>query len=329
MASKSPSLRYLSAAEVASCLPSIDEQIDLAARALLALHQGRAEMPSKIGIHPRSGALIHAMPAWLRDQDLAGIKWIGAYPENRGLGIPAIHGLVVLNDAATGVPTTIMEAARLTAARTAAVSGVAIRLLAGAAVRRAAVLGAGVEARSHLPVLAELRPGVEVAIYDRHAERAQELAGSAAGMNGISRAQAAPSAEAAVEGADLVVTVATLTRDQALAHEWLSPGALIVAVDFATYASAQTAQAAAIFAVDDRTQFLAYRESGYFAGYPEPTSTLGELVQTTEAGDPLVLDAAGPPALVTHLGVGSADVLFADAVRRRAEDRGVGTMLAR
>jgi len=235
----------------------------------------------------------------------------------------------VLNDAATGVPTTIMEAARLTAARTAAVSGVAIRLLAGAAVRRAAVLGAGVEARSHLPVLGELRPGVELVVYDRHPERAQEVAQGASAIKGIARAEAATSAEAAVEGADLVVTVATLTRDQALAHEWLSPGALVVAVDFATYATAKTAQEAPIFAVDDRAQFLAYRASGYFDGYPDPTATLGELLQTTTAGDPLVLDAAGPPALVTHLGVGSADVLFADAVRRRAEERGIGTMLAR
>jgi ornithine cyclodeaminase/alanine dehydrogenase len=329
VAGKSPPLRYLSASEVNSCLPSIAEQIDLAARALLALHQGRAEMPPKIGIHPRPGALAHAMPAWLRDDDLAGLKWIAAYPENRALGIPAIHGLMVLNDAPTGMPTTIMEAARLTAARTAAVSGVAIRLLAGAAVRRAAVLGAGVEARSHLPVLGELRPGVELAVYDRHPERAQDLAQAASAINGIVRAEAAASAEAAVEGADLVVTVATLTRDQALASQWLSPGSLLVAVDFATYASAQTAREAAIFAVDDRAQFLAYRESGYFDGYPDPTGTLGELLQTTEAGDPLVLDAAGPPALVTHLGVGAADVLFADAVRRRAEERGVGAMLAR
>jgi alanine dehydrogenase len=329
VAARSPPLRYLSAAEVDSCLPPIDEQIDLAARALLALHQGRAEMPPKIGIHPRRGALIHAMPAWLREQDLAGLKWIAAYPDNRERGIPAIHGLVVLNDAASGMPTTIMEAARLTAVRTAAVSGVAIRLLAGAAVRRAAVLGAGVEARSHLPVLGALRPGVELAIYDRHPERAQGLAQSAWGTKGIARARAAATAEEAVEGADLVITVATLTRDQALAPEWLSPGALLVAVDFATYASAQTAREASIFAVDDRAQFLAYRDSGYFDGYPEPSATLGGLLQTTEAGDPLVLDAAGPPALVTHLGVGSADVLFADAVRRRAEERGIGATLQR
>ena len=329
MGQPSPPIRYLAAADVEACLPGVDERLELAARAMLALHRGVAEMPPKIGVHPRPGALMHAMPAWLRDEDLAGVKWVAAYPDNRKAGLPSIHALVVLNDAATGVPTAVMEAAGLTAARTAAVSGLAIRLVAPARVGRVALLGAGVEARSHLPVLGFVRPGLELVIYDRHPERAEELASLAQKVEGIERARPAGSAREAVEGADLVVTVATLTRDQALADDWLEPEAVVVAVDFATYVSSETARRAEAFAVDDRAQFLAYREAGYFDGYPEPTTTLGELLGDEPPGAPSAGGGRSGPVLVTHLGVGLADVLFADAIHRRAETLGAGTLLPR
>ena len=95
-------------------------------------------------------------------------------------GLPAIHGLVVLNDPATGVPVAILDAGPITAERTAAVSGVAIARFAEAGgdgrPPRVAILGAGVQARSHLPVLGAVLPGCEVALFDRHAERAAALA---------------------------------------------------------------------------------------------------------------------------------------------------------
>src|SRR5688572_15536385 len=110
MAEATPRLRYLSAADVDRCLPDISARLDLAEQALRALATGTAEMPPKIGVHPRPGALLHAMPAWLRDSDLVGLKWIAAFPDNRSRGLPAISGLMVLNDAATGVPTWVMDA---------------------------------------------------------------------------------------------------------------------------------------------------------------------------------------------------------------------------
>jgi ornithine cyclodeaminase/alanine dehydrogenase-like protein (mu-crystallin family) len=322
-------LRYLSAADVAAALPPLETQLDLVARALRALATGEAEMPPKIGVHPREGALIHAMPAWHRGLDLCGVKWIAAYPGNRALGLPAINGLIVLSDAATGVPRGIVEAGLITAIRTAAVSGVAVRLLAPSSVHRIALLGAGVEARSHLPVLTALRPGAEVVVHDRHPERAEALAAEARQRSEVASARAAATAAEAVAGADVVVSVATLSRDQGLDPAWLSSAAVLVAIDFATYASAETARRAPIFAVDDRAQFLAYRDTGYFDGYPDPTTTLGELLAAEERGELREPDRGAPPALVSHLGVGLADVLVADAVLREAERRGLGVELPR
>src|SRR5687768_9351282 len=302
--------------------------MELCARALIALGRGDAEMPPKIGVHPRSGALLHAMPAWLRGEDLVGLKWIAAFPDNKRFGLAALNGLVVLNDPETGLPTWIMDAARITAVRTAAVSGVAIRRLAPAVVQRVAVLGAGVQAGRHLEVLTALLPEVEVRIYDRHPERAAAIA-THAGRVGDLRATATTDARAAVAGAQIVITAASLGKvNQTLTSDWLAPGALVVSVDFATYSSAALARAARDFAVDDRAQFMAYRDAGYFDDYPEPTNTLGELLDDSLTAKPPA-DTDDRPTLVNHLGVGLADVLLADAISRSAEEAGAGLALAR
>src|SRR5262245_40007980 len=170
-----PPLRYLPSAELERCLPDVGARLDLAARALSALSRGDAEMPAKIGVHPRPGALLHAMPAWLKDGDLVGVKWVSAYPNNNERGVPATNALVVLNDADTGVATWIMDGSRITAVRTAAVSGVALRLLRPKRVDRILIIGAGIQARSHLEVIAAVMPQAEVVINDVHPERAAAL----------------------------------------------------------------------------------------------------------------------------------------------------------
>jgi ornithine cyclodeaminase/alanine dehydrogenase len=266
------------------------------------------------------------MPAWLRDTDLVGIKWIAAYPGNRSHGLPAINGLVVLNDPETGLPLWIMDAARITAVRTAAVSGVGIRLFQPAVVRRVAILGAGVQAASHADLLRDLLPDAELVFYDRHADRARSIADAA--IAGGQRAQIAADAREATTSAQVVIAVASLGRSsQVMTPDWLADGALPVAVDFATYASAELARSVGRFVVDDRAQFLAYREAGYFEDYPEPDATMGEELERGERGG--TSRDTRLPALVTHLGVGLADVLFADAIRRRAETLGIGMELPR
>ena len=330
-----PGLRYLSAADVDRCLPDGATRLDLAEQALRALGRGAAEMPPKLGVHPRSGALLHAMPAWLRDGDLVGLKWVAAFPGNRAAGLPAINGLVVLNDPNTGLPTWIMDAARITAVRTAAVSGVAIRLFQPREVERVAILGAGIQARSHLEVVGALLPGVPLAIYDRHPERAEALV-SEARAAGLS-AEPSWDAREASAGSSVVVTVATLgSSTQTMTRDWVQHETLVVAVDFATYVSAELAQSAARFVVDDREQFLAYRDGGYFDGYPEPSATLGEILddKVDAAGRQTVdpspaAESTGSPTVVSHLGVGLADVILADAIARRALELGVGMALPR
>jgi ornithine cyclodeaminase/alanine dehydrogenase-like protein (mu-crystallin family) len=316
-------LRYLSADDVDRCLPPLATQLELARTALATLASGDAEMPPKIGVHPRPGALLHAMPAWLRTADLVGLKWVSAFPGNSGRGAPAIQGLIVLNDPETGTPLCVMDGAHITAARTAAVSGVALGLYAPDGARRVAILGAGVQARSHLPVLTETLGTVAVNVFDRHGDRARTFAEWAARQPDVATAHVVDSARDAACDAHVVITAGAISKAQEMTADWLGPGVLTVAVDFATYVSAELAKAAGTFAVDDRAQFLAYRDAGYFERYPEPTETLGDALK--RGRDP----ARDGHVVVTHLGVGTSDILFANYALRTAEERGIGSILPR
>jgi alanine dehydrogenase len=330
-----PPLRYLSAADVAAAMPPIAERIALAERTMTAL-VADAELPPKIGVHPRpEGSFAHAMPAHLRAPDeaggphgdLLGMKWVAGFATNNASDLPAIHAVVVLNDPDTGVPTAILDGGPITAMRTAAVSGVALRHYMPPVSRRApraALIGAGAQGHSHVPVFGHIVPGVELALFDQDPGRATTLADLARATTGVGAVRIAASARDAIADADVVVTAASFGPvRQVMTNDWITPDALVIPVDYATYCAAEVARDAALFLVDQREQFLANRGAGLFDDYPDPTATIGEALQR---------GIARPPAgrvVATHLGVGLADVIFGDAIVRRAIELGLGTALPR
>lgn len=324
-------IRYLAAADVVACLPPLAERLRLAERTMLGL-AGDAELPPKIGVHPRpAGSFAHAMPAYLPGAapdgtaDLVGMKWIAGVPGNVDAGLPALHALVVVNDPRTGEPRAILDGGPITAERTAAVSGTAIaRWAPGVTGRppRAAVVGAGVQGRAHLPVLGHLLPGVEVAIHDRDAGRAAALAGAAAAVPGIGSAAAVDDPRVATTSADVVVTCVSFGPvRQVMSEAWFAPDALVVAVDYATSVAADVAAGAVRFLVDEAGQLRANRDAGLFDGYPDPAGLIGEAIR-----DGWTRPSHGR-VLVTHLGVGLADLVFAEAVLSAAEAAGIGMLL--
>jgi ornithine cyclodeaminase/alanine dehydrogenase-like protein (mu-crystallin family) len=331
-----PPLRYLTSADVTAAMPPLPERLALAETVLRGL-AGDAELPPKIGVHPRpAGSFGHAMPAYLPGggasgvDDRVGMKWVLAVSQNNERGIPAINAVLLLNDPVTGVPTAIIDAGPITAERTAATSGVAIRAWAprvDGRAPRAAIIGAGVQGRSHVPVLGHGLPGVRLAVFDRDPARAEALAAYARTVDGIEDAAAAPDARTAVAGADVVVTAASFVAPperQVMTGDWLGPDSLVVPVDYATYCAASVARDAGLFVVDHLDQFLANREAGQFDDYPDPTAMIGEALDSTSG--------ASRPAgrvVATHLGTGLADVVFGSAILAAAEARGLGMVLPR
>ena len=259
--------------------------------------------------------------------DLLGMKWVVGFPGNGAVGLPAITALVLLDDPRTGFP--IGDPGRDTDhvpahGRRVGRGHPALRAASTASdgARRAAIIGAGAQGRSHLPVLGHLLPGCELAIHDRHPDRATALAELARATEGVGAVEVAPSAQAAMVGADVVITVVSFGAVRQVATpDWLAPNALVVAVDYATMISAAVAHEAALFLVDERGQFEAGRASGAFEGYPEPTATLGEAILAGRERP------AEGRVLVSHLGVGLADVIFGQAILATAAAAGAGQLL--
>lgn len=312
-------LVHLSEAEVAAALPPPLEAVAMARRALIALADGSAELPPKPAVHARKGVLANAMPAYLADGDLLGLKWIAAYPSNAALGLPTHVGLVILSDAATGMPTAVMDAAAITGSRTAAVSGACIQALAPSQPGHVAITSAGVQARTHLLVLEALGTH-DVVVVARSPAAAAALVGWAdEHAPGVSLT-CLPTAAEAVEGASVVVTAVPIGAQGAhIDPRLLRSDALVLPIDYATSITAEIANPASLYS-DDVGQLLRYREAGSFPGYRDPDGYCGQAIRAPRPDGRVVCQ---------NLGNGAADLIFADYVLRSALEAGSGRELPR
>jgi ornithine cyclodeaminase/alanine dehydrogenase-like protein (mu-crystallin family) len=287
---------------VRELLPSIPEQIELVDRTYREMARGSVELPPKIGIHTRPDSFIHAMPAYLRDTDVAVLKWVSGYPANPARGLPYITGVLVVNDAETGVPLAVMDAAEITAARTAAASGACIRAWAPHGWSRAAILGCGEQGRYHAAVLRTLAPTAEVRGYDPDRARAAGL------VDGV---VVAGSAREAVAGAEVVISAGPIVEHAKpeMRSAWLGERWLLLPIDFDFCVSPEVVGAADLFVTDDVEQYRYYRGLGYFERWPDPASSAGGALEQGLIGDRVV---------ACNLGVGALDAAFAKVVLERA-----------
>jgi alanine dehydrogenase len=304
-------LLYLERHEVASLLPPVPEQLELVERTYRTLAAGRVELPPKPGVHPRKDSFIHAMPAYLRDEDVVALKWIAGYPANKERGLPYISGVIVLNDPENGLPVALMDGAEITAARTAAASGVCVRRFAPSGWRVAAILGCGEQGRFHARLLAALNPDARIRAYDPHPERVARLDGPV---------EAAADWQEAVAGAEVVVSAGPIVDEPSppLRPEHLGDRWLALPIDFDFYFGAEAVAAAELLLADDVPQFEYYRAQGHFQGWPTPAASVGDALGGDEAPGRVVC---------VNLGIGALDAAFAHAVLERARREGLGQEL--
>jgi alanine dehydrogenase len=240
------------------------------------------------------------MPAYLRDDDVTALKWVSGYPGNPAQGLPYIDGVIVVNDSATGLVTAVLDAREITAARTAAASGVCIRAFAPAGWRRVALLGCGEQGRYHAAMLRALEPAVEIAAFDPDPAR---VAGLGAG------ATAAASPADAVAGAAVVITAGPLVDDPQpiVKAAMVEPGALLLPVDLDALVAADAIAAAGLFVSDDVEQWRYYESLGRFRGWPAPSASVG---------DALARGLGAASVAACNIGTAALDAAFAAAVLR-------------
>ncbi len=201
--------------------------IDLMARVQTALSRGEIRLPlrSAVPVPGHDGAARNSllvMPGALPDPQVFGAKLLSLFPGNPDLdpARPALQGFVLLFHGGTGEPMALVDAASLTAIRTAAASAAATRVLARPQASTLALLGYGVQAASHLEAMRAVQPIRGVRVWGPDPDRARAFA--ARHGNGLA-IQAAASAESAVREADVVCAVSAATAP-ILRRAWLAPG---------------------------------------------------------------------------------------------------------
>ncbi len=214
--------------EVAECLP-MHECMDVMAEALKMLAAGKTILPLRpiMWLPERSGAL-GMMPAYVQDLNAMGLKVLTIFPGNHGTPYDSHQGAVLLFETKHGCLLAIMDATAITAIRTAAVSGVATKILAREEAHDLAILGAGTQARTHLEAMLLARKITRVRVWSRKAEHARQFAERELRRHGITVEPMETAREAVVE-ADIICTT-TAAKEPVVLGDWIKSGAHINAV---------------------------------------------------------------------------------------------------
>ena len=199
------------------------ELIDAMERALIEFSAGRVQQPVRTvmecgGPH----ALFGLMPCYVPALPALGAKLVTVCAENAERGLDTHQAVIVMLDPVTGIVRAILDGRYITEVRTASVSAVSTRRLAVRDARVLAIIGSGVQARSHLEALRLVMSFKEVRVWSPNASRRQRFSAETGVV-------AKESAEAAVRDADVVVTV-TPSSTPVVQSEWVKDGAHVIAV---------------------------------------------------------------------------------------------------
>jgi ornithine cyclodeaminase/alanine dehydrogenase-like protein (mu-crystallin family) len=313
---------WLSESDVHQSL-GMGELIEAMQTALAAFSAGEVVQPVRTAVEFGPWSFFALMPAFDPGGKQMGAKLVTVAPDNAAKGLPSHQAIIALFDPATGELLAVMDGRYITESRTAAVSAVSARHLARADARVLAIIGSGVQARSHLEALPLVREFREIRVWSPRAESVRAFVAGAG-----REVRAAASAEEAVRGADVVV-LATASVSPVIRSEWIGAGTHVIGVgacrpnqremDGALLARATLvvdSRAAAL--VESGDLLLAIGEGRIAAGsiYAE----LGEIAGGTKAGR----RSADEVTVFKSLGLAIEDVVSAGLAYRRAVAGGRG-----
>lgn len=286
--------------------------------------EGRVEMPPKPGIHTREDAFIHAMPAYIPSIESAGMKWVSGYPENQKKGLPYITGLLILNDAETGIPLSIMDCSWITAMRTGAATAVAAKYLARPDSSSVGIIACGVQGRSNLEALACLFNIKKVKAYDIYPEVAEKFA-LEMGEKLQLKIEVVKNPKQAVVNLDIVVSSGPILKHPTpvIEADWLAEGAFASPVDFDSFWQGKALQQADKLITDDIVQMDYYRKIGYFKETPQPYADLGEIAAGKKSGR----ESESERTISINLGIALDDMAVAPLIYKLAKEKGIGLEL--
>lgn len=323
-------IRLLRGADVRKLLP-MAECVDLMHRTMIAVSERRVVLPlrSILGM-PGDRGMMGMMPGYLADPECFGVKLVSLNPRNKPPQYSSHLGLVLLFEPEHGRPVALLDAAEITAIRTAAASGLATRLLARPEAGDLALLGAGEQARSHLESMLTVRILRRIRVWARDREKARRFADAEGAKHGIAIETTATVREATA-GADIICTT-TKARDPILLGEWLAPGVHLNVVGSSIAAAAEIDTAAVVkarFFVDCRDSTV--NEGGEYlrslqAGAITPEHILGEIGEVAN-GSKIGRRSPLEVTLYKSLGIAPQDLASAHYIWQKASAAAVGQVI--
>lgn len=313
--------------EVRRLLPMRD-CMDVMDEVLRSLARGEGVNPLRSGmLLPAEKGILGMMPGISGSPEALGLKVVTVFPGNHGTEFDSHQGLVVLFDTEHGLPTAIMDASEITAIRTAAVSGVATSLLARDDATTLAIIGSGVQARTHLEAMLLARRFTSVRVFSPTAANRDSFARDESSRHGV-EVVAHASVESAVAGAQVVCTV-TSARTPVLKGAWIAPGTHINAVGSSVKSTRELSTTAVVMSklfVDRRESTL--NEAGDFL-FAKAEGMIGDDHIQAEIGEILLgahpgRESQNEVTLFKSLGLAVEDLAAAHFVLKRARIEGVG-----
>lgn len=303
------------ALDMPSCIEAMEQ-------VLAGLARGELSMPLRTVFKPPGKAVFGLMPAHRAGESaLFALKEIVVVPHNSERGLDPHQGAVILHDGDTGELVAVVNASPITEIRTAAVSGVATKLLARPASMQVAIVGAGIQGRAHAIAMRAVLPDAELRVWSRNAAHAEALALEAHGL-------ACGTLAEALAGVDVVCTC-TAAREAFVTRDLLAPGAHVNAVGASLQASGElepeVIAAATLFA--DRRESVVneagdYKQAAelYGIGPDHIKAELGEILIGKHPGR----TSSEELTVFRSLGLAVEDLAAADLAVRRARELGLG-----
>ncbi|HEY6283752.1 MAG TPA: ornithine cyclodeaminase family protein [Nitrososphaerales archaeon] len=322
---------FVGAKEVDSLLP-MGECIDVMEKTLRQMTRGEATFPPRSAIPlPKGNGLLGLMPGSIGAEELMGLKAVSVFPSNEGTSYESHQGAVLVFETQHGSLRGVVDAGSITRIRTAAVSGVATKVLARKDVRELAILGSGTQAISHLEAMLAVRPSLQrVRVHSRNPANARAFAARESSDRDL-EVQAVSEIKDAVKNAEVICTT-TASKTPILLGSWLDPGTHINAVGASRQPSRELDTEAVVrsrFYVDSR-QSAALESSDFLVPKSEGAIQDGHLIG--EIGEVLEGKVKGrlKPDDITvfkSLGLAIEDLAAAQSVLAKATSTGSGTWI--
>ena len=309
---------WLSQADIIAMGIGTAEVIDLIEKGLAEHGRGRVENPPKPGIHATRNSFIHAMPAYYKDLNIGGMKWVSGYSDNRDRGFPQIIGILILNDMDTGAPLCVMDATWITAVRTAAVSAITAKYCAKKDACVLGIVGAGTQGRYNLLALDQVVASLEkVKVFDIKPEAAERYR-----VDMVPKTTAevivCKDVESVARGSDILITATQRLPEPLIRNEWFDKGCLGMGLEASRAWHGSAILNADKFVTDDWDQCKYFHAQGAFPeGLPTRYTELGTIVTGQNKGR----ENDEERILAINIGLALEDIILADRIYRQAKER--------